>query len=473
MTTACELVAATRACVVAAAGCGKTQLIANSVKAARGRQLVLTHTNAGVEALRRRLRRLGVSGQHAAVDTIAGWSLKYISAYPRRSGGMRATPQGLADWDGVYPAMTKLLDAPLIKSVVLASYEGAFVDEYQDCDTPQHELIARLADILPVRILGDPLQAVFRFRGQPPPWNDMVEAAFPRLGELLTPWRWRREGENASLGDWLGEVRTVLQARRVLSLSDPRIRHVVIPSFKKWRGQAQAVAFELAKGDGNVVAVLKWGSDFHALGCLTGGLFQCIEPVDAKDAALMLSALESGPARGRAKILVEFMKVVAAHVDEPIAKLRALATKKLGFDDVDSATAAACRVLMLVPSSPPAVAADALDALGALPGLRVYRRELLWAAIDSLRDASKAGYVDLLGALRRRRNLTSHVGRRLARCTAGSTLLVKGMEFDHAMVVDTGNFSVNDLYVALTRGSKSLTILSPRDTIDCSTLAED
>ena len=56
-----EFAASDRACVVAAAGCGKTRLIADAVKVLEGtRQLILTHTHAGVNALRYKLRAVGV-----------------------------------------------------------------------------------------------------------------------------------------------------------------------------------------------------------------------------------------------------------------------------------------------------------------------------------------------------------------------------------------------------------------------------
>lgn len=48
--------------------------------------------------------------------------------------------------------------------------------------------------------------------------------------------------------------------------------------------------------------------------------------------------------------------------------------------------------------------------------------------------------------------------------TVGSTLLVKGLEFDHSVIVRTPDWqtswgSHNDLYVALTRASKSTTLM--------------
>lgn len=71
-----ELLGKGNASVIAPAGHGKTELIAKL--AAKGRRsLVLTHTHAGVHALRARLKRLKVPANLAFVDTIAGWSMRY------------------------------------------------------------------------------------------------------------------------------------------------------------------------------------------------------------------------------------------------------------------------------------------------------------------------------------------------------------------------------------------------------------
>jgi DNA helicase-2/ATP-dependent DNA helicase PcrA len=113
----------------------------------------------------------------------------------------------------------------------------------------------------------------------------------------------------------------------------------------------------------------------------------------------------------------------------------------------------------------------ALD--GSISGVHIFRRELAWAVLDMLRDIGSRPMAKLHAALSARRNLTSHVGRRLARCTVVTMLLLKGMEFDHAIVVHTGGpngFSPNDLYVALTRGSKSLTVLASADAINVGSL---
>lgn len=53
-----------------------------------------------------------------------------------------------------------------------------------------------------------------------------------------------------------------------------------------------------------------------------------------------------------------------------------------------------------------------------------------------------------------------HTGRPIGhRKLIGTTLLVKGLEYDHAVILDADALDAKDLYVAMTRGSKSLTII--------------
>lgn len=457
--------------VVAAAGCGKTEAIARAVASATGRQLVLTHTNAGVEALLRRLRRIKAGHDKASVDTIAGWCRKYVASYPQLSRWTATDDEERPNFDSLYPAMAELTRESVIRKVLEASYAGVFVDEYQDCTVGQHELIQALGQVLPTRILGDPLQAVFRFRGEPPPWKEQVEVAFPRVATLTTPWRWQRPGENAALGDWLIHARECLEKHESLCLKDARIRYVETPSHTDWVGTLQSVAFEVVGDADTVVAILKWPDDggYHLVGRVTGGFFQCVEAIDPRGGPDLLRKLQDASAFDRPALLMGFVPLIAiGHEDALTAVSEAL---RCGVTDaLEPCLVEATSALEAVADgAPPGKAAQALENMAKASKVKVFRRELLWAIVDTLRDANPDGYQGLLAKLRRRRQLMSHVGRRLARRSAGSTLLLKGMEFDHAIVIDTGDFTVNDFYVAITRGSKSLTVLSPQPIIHADT----
>jgi DNA helicase-2/ATP-dependent DNA helicase PcrA len=58
------------------------------------------------------------------------------------------------------------------------------------------------------------------------------------------------------------------------------------------------------------------------------------------------------------------------------------------------------------------------------------------------------------------RNNTKELGRRIDQRVISRTLLVKGLEFDHSIVLNADELDTKNLYVAMTRGAKSLTVLS-------------
>jgi len=59
------------------------------------------------------------------------------------------------------------------------------------------------------------------------------------------------------------------------------------------------------------------------------------------------------------------------------------------------------------------------------------------------------------------------VGRRVDKKTISTTLLIKGLEFDHAVILNASELDdAENLYVAMTRGAKSLTVLSEKPVIN-------
>src|SRR3979411_736695 len=82
-----DLLAIDRGLVTAPAGCGKTELIALGIARHKGPKpiLVLTHTNAGVAALRGRLNRAAIPSKNYRLATLDGWAIRLISLFPARS----------------------------------------------------------------------------------------------------------------------------------------------------------------------------------------------------------------------------------------------------------------------------------------------------------------------------------------------------------------------------------------------------
>jgi hypothetical protein len=218
-----DLLAIDRGSVTAPAGCGKTHQIAEALRRHKEDKLILilTHTNAGVVALRQRLDRAGVLSRVYRLSTIDGWALRVISMFPLRSGhnlDIRKLENPAADYPAIRRAAANLLRAGHINDLLAASYSRLIVDEYQDCDLLQHAMIWFAAQALPTVILGDHMQAIFTFGGTMPDWDTEVLIRFPVAGELSIPWRWRN-ATTEILGLWLLDARARLIAGRPIDLA--------------------------------------------------------------------------------------------------------------------------------------------------------------------------------------------------------------------------------------------------------------
>jgi len=92
----------------------------------------------------------------------------------------------------------------------------------------------------------------------------------------------------------------------------------------------------------------------------------------------------------------------------------------------------------------------ALDALAQIPGLKLWRRDLFHSMCQSLREFATGKHETLKDAAWTVRNRTRHYGRAVGRRAVARTLLVKGLEFDHCVILDAESLKTRDLYVALT-----------------------
>lgn len=211
-----DLLDVARGTVEAPAGCGKTELIVSALRRHAGPKpaLVLTHTNAGVAALRHRLSRHRVPQDRYRLSTIDGWAFRILKTFPARSGIAPAhfdLENARRDYPAIKAAIARLLIGRHIDEVLFASYSRVIVDEYQDCDPDQHAVVCHLATILPTVVLGDPMQEIFNWRSHHPDWDADVVGNFPLVAELTRPWRWENAGAH-ELGAWLLEARRALKA---------------------------------------------------------------------------------------------------------------------------------------------------------------------------------------------------------------------------------------------------------------------
>jgi len=104
-------------------------------------------------------------------------------------------------------------------------------------------------------------------------------------------------------------------------------------------------------------------------------------------------------------------------------------------------------------------AAIALQKLSEDTDVRVYRPGVLRMLISAM-TAAHPQTLTLHEAIVRERERQRHVSARLPKRAVGSTLLLKGLESDLAIVLHPERMNGRHLYVALTRGARALVVCS-------------
>nr|WP_017675967.1 UvrD-helicase domain-containing protein [Pseudomonas chengduensis] len=454
-----------RGYVIAPAGYGKTHLIAMAVRAAGSRQLILTHTFAGVNSIKAKMTLLDVPASKYQVDTIASWALRLCLAYPKSSGWATENPTS-KQWSKLYESCSILLKKQFIRHVVSATYTGVYVDEYQDCSDSQHALVCALADVFPCRILGDPLQAIFDFEdGKPVDWNASVYPTFDCLGELDTPWRWKQAGAH-ELGVWLKEARKKIELGQKIDLvgglPNSVIRVATDPALLE-KKQYSSLYRQLGH-DESVIALhggdSKSKSKTHLLARSMAGRFSSIEEVEGKDLHTFIKKLGAAKtAQAGFLLALDFAKKCFTGVAKALTAgtLRG-EVAKLSKTTKHPLLLLAANDYLSNPSS--GHLKSFFLALKSNPETSAYRRDLLYRLLNVLKLHIDGEGATLSEAANLYQREMRHTGRPLShRKLIGTTLLVKGLEYDHAVVLDADSLDPKHLYVAMTRGSKSLTII--------------
>ncbi len=453
--------------VTAPAGCGKTHLIAEALTRHTGAKpiLVLTHTNAGVVALRGRLDKAGVPSKAYRLSTIDGWAMRIISTFPARSAHDQtilklANPS--TDYPNIRNAAWKLLKSGHVGDVLKASYDRLIVDEYQDCSIYQHAIVYYAAQVLPICVLGDPMQAIFGFgNDRLAKWNDEVCAHFPIIGELTTPWRWKN-ADAEPLGLWLLEVRRQLSAGEPIDLqtAPDGVTWVPLGGADDHSKLLVAARTRVPGGDGHVLIIgdsINADSRYRIASAVAGAV--TVEAVDLRDLVTFACNLDLAVPDALQRI-AGFAQNVMSNVGaaDLLKRVQSLTrgTARKPPTDVENVALAFVRT----PSHRGAV--DLLVEIGKEGGVRTYRPAVLRACIKALQICDGADGMTFHDAAIRMREQNRLVGRPLPRRAVGSTLLLKGLEAEVAVVLNADALDSRNLYVAMTRGSKALTVCSSK-----------
>jgi len=465
-----DLLTITRGHISAPAGYGKTQLISDSLKGHEDDKpvLILTHTNAGVAALRKRLAQNGISSRAYELQTLDGWALRLINAYPHRSG---IDPQRLAitnpkqDYPAIQAAARDLIAGGCIDTILQGSYSRLWVDEYQDCSTVQHEMVVACANLLPTVVLGDPMQSVFGFAGRRVDWADLP-SVFPEGKALETPWRWNNAGA-PEIGSWLAQAREALWNCEPIDLDEAPagVEYAPVPSPKELVRKEREVIRRLQR-HGTLLIIGRSSEEAkadekrrHALARRNPGV-TVVEAVELRQMMFFFKQLDLEMPLNAvflcAELAAQTMTKVppAKHFRDRIERIHKNGIGRFKVTEVDHAA------LNVLASPRYQSVSRLLAAIRNIDGARVFRPTIYDATQRALSRACSDNHPEALLAARSERDARRHQERTAGKIAIGTALLLKGLESDACLIMDAHTLDRHQLYVALTRGAKAIHIWS-------------
>lgn len=484
--------------LIAPAGYGKTHTIVECLKHTNGKQLILTHTHAGIASIKDKIRQANIASSTYNIETISSFAQKYVHAFyleddiPDQENGKEYHAFIIAKSAHIFSTNT-------VKKILQASYTGVFVDEYQDCTKSQHKIVLIISNYLPVHILGDPLQGIFDFNGDAVDL-DVDLKDFHRFPDLSVPQRWYQNENNTGLGDALKNIRGLLLNRQPITLiSDKEIglyvvnvkdgdilqsessyrqnlnrllinetNHpdlesllIIVPEYKELNSK-NAIIF---KGDINHRAKLRSQIDYR----------KSLTLLEAIDDKLFYSIAKKAD-----EIILEIKKA-----RKPIKKIKneildrifnstglqiwfnddTLKTKKKPSDQAQS-NKVHSKFEKFVQNPSPGLLRELILEIKSSLKIKYKRDEIFRSFLNALKQ-SHLEAVSVYTAMKNNRNLIRRSGRKIHGKCLGTTLLTKGLEFDTVVIMDAHKFDCpKHFYVALTRCCKKLIIFTASKTLN-------
>lgn len=452
--------------IVAPAGCGKTQLIIDTLNIGTNKPyLVLTHTTAGVAALKLRLKRLRVPNNNFVVSTVDGWARRIAIMFPASCNVLSLPENQRIYYPELRSKVTSFISSGHIAELIKSSYTRLLVDEYQDCNLDQHNLICSLSVYLPTVLFGDPLQCIFNFGGPMPSWVEDVQNRFPVINQLNTPWRWIN-AETPILGQWILNSRELLLQGKSIDLSScpEYVRWIQLTGDYQFDTQTKIQAQYQLRNDNEasdsllVIGDSRNPRSRHDFASSSRGI-DVVEPVDLSDITEAAVNIDNLSGIDLANHLLTLLTTMMTGVGKANLMQR-MATILAGRNRTPASTLELA-VQSVIETGDNKTIANLLNCFELSSETRVFRRGAFSVLKNALSLSGSDPTKSIKQAVEVLREQRRHQGdRRIPTRAIGSTLLLKGLEADHVLILDAGTMNAQNLYVALSRGAKSITVFS-------------
>lgn len=486
MTDWSDFIKCERGLLIAPAGHGKTTAIADCLLqcSEKSRQLILTHTHAGIASLRTKFQSKGIPSSKYHLETITGFAQRYVLAFL----GSAVLPNE-TDKSYFSEAIDKcrmLMQSRLVQTIVRNSYDGVFVDEYQDCTINQHAMIMELAYDLPLHLLGDPLQGIFTFESKRLVDFERDLGLFVHFSCLNHPWRW--DSYNPKLGNEIWRIRQCLEKHDPVNLqSNASLGVYVILLSGNDQDDFKIFANQLRTHDSeSLLIVCPSYQELNKYGktVLRGILDERIkikQRIDFENRYTIIDAIDSADDYSCAKRIDSFIEQCVKHSRinkvarfyDVLKKLHLTMSeinkwidhKKNRFINRKGNNATSSSLLSekfsIFETNPTLCNFQSLITyVVSLPNVKKYHHSL-YSLIGSCFNISQTNKITMLEAMKLIKGRIRHQGRSIQGRIIGTTLLTKGLEFDTVVVWNAHKFEdMKNFYVAISRACRKLVILT-------------
>lgn len=504
-----------KALLIAPAGYGKTYTIAECLKYTKGKQLILTHTHAGVASIKQKLKSMNICPNLYVVETISSFCQRYVHSFcPNKEIPQQGVNSKLDQnyHSFIIDKANSIIESPLVNKVISSSYQGLFVDEYQDCSLAQHLVVLSLSKLMPTRLLGDPLQGIFGFKDTLVDFDTDL-SDFESVAELEIPFRWRKEGNNSTLGEVIKSYRKPLENSEPINCEmNTKAGFYVIKvnegDFNKgdsnYRKKLSSLIMNKDSNpdfDNLLIITPEYMQEVNGQMLKKGGVKDRLDILSKVDFTKSVNLLEAIDDKTFYSLPTEIDRCIASikRSPKPIKKVFNILcslfhktspakTKNKGLNDWFSVQPSSANIDFKIKNKQGAekelslkLSAVVLNLLENPSSesfyhlfqflrydlrLRVVRRkDLVNSITKSLKDSSRQG-ITVHEAMVEHKNLIRRVGRKTEGKCIGTTLLTKGLEFDTVAILDAHKFDCpKNFYVALTRCCKNLVIFTCTNTL--------
>lgn len=472
------------------AGHGKTTAIADCLlqSAPNSHYLILTHTHAGIASLLKKFKTKNVPSTKYQLETIDGFAQRIVLS---QQGSINLPSQEDKKYFKIAVKIcAELLDSKRIQYVMGISYDGVFVDEYQDCSPQQHQMILTLTKAIPLHCLGDYMQGIFSFGDE-----GIVDLKkdlffFQKFNSLTYPWRWHPD--YLPLGNKIKEMREELEKYSRISLAhnpNERVYVYQYPNCTVYEPNYGKFLRDVIKAHSSksmlIICPSYYEVDKRGVSRLRGGLNDRIElksKIDFNNSYILLDALDADFYYSAANrldtyigdcinnrrinrinhlfdILADKLFIQRTGLGKWIDRNKNTLKKRTG--DNFKLYLKLSESFDIFESSPNNENLyTILEYIIHLPEIKCSHLHCYYEVLRVIRCSVEES-TSIIDAMKQNKTRIRHMGRHIEGKCIGTTLLTKGLEFDTVIICDADKFEdKRHFYVAISRACKQLVILT-------------